>query len=388
MSYPHLRAYLNLMNPTSTPKLMQAARLHSEGGRFQLEEVPVPTPRPTDVLVKVVAAGVVPNLRNVIAAYPDGARPYQLPKLPAIFGLDAAGVVAAVGERVREGVNVGDRVYINPGLYCGACDACRRQDFTTCPSYTFMGYFGFGPRSQDQYDGYPYGGFGEYLTAPVANLVKLPENVTFEQACRFGYLGTAYSGLRKTGLSAGQTVLVNGGTGTLGVGAVLLSLAMGASRVFATGRDHGRLDRLQSLAPERIVSIPVTEGSIAARVLELTDGVGADVMLEALAPYSPAATVVDAFNGLRRGGRAVNVGGVFETLPIEPVKLMVQQKSLMGSLWFSTAEGQDMARMAEAGTLKLDVFENELFPLAGINEALDATETRCGGFTNIVIKHQ
>jgi alcohol dehydrogenase len=181
---------------------------------------------------------------------------------------------------------------------------------------------------------------------------------------------------------------VNGGTGTLGIGAVLLSLAMGASRVFATGRDSDRLKRLQALAPERIVSIAVSEGSIAAQVLAMTDGVGADVMIEALAPYAPAATVIDAFNGLRRGGRAVNVGGVFDVLPIEPVKLMVQQKSLMGSLWFSTSEAQDMARMAEAGTLRLDVFDNELFPLERINDALDATETRSGGFTNIVVKHR
>ena len=62
-----------------------------------------------------------------------------------------------------------------------------------------MGYFAFGPDGQRQFDAYPYGGLAEYLTAPQRNLVKLPDSVTFEQGARFGYLGTAYSALRKAG---------------------------------------------------------------------------------------------------------------------------------------------------------------------------------------------
>jgi len=367
---------------------MRAARLHQVGGRFQVDEIPVPAVRPTDVLVKVATAGVVQNLRNVISTYPK-TRPFlPLPKLPAIFGLDSAGVVAAVGDGVRTGIKVGDRVYVNPGLSCGACLACRRGEHPNCPSYTFMGYFGFGRDSQNQYDAYPYGGFGEYLTAPVANLVKLPDNVTFEQACRFGYLGTSYAGLRKLDFRPGQTLLVDGGTGTLGVGTVLLVLAMGAAHIFATGRDRARLDKLKALAPDRIDIIPAGGGDVAQQVMAKTDGLGVDAMVQALAPNSPAANVIDAFNALRRGGKAVNVGGVSETLPLDPVKVMVLQKSFIGSLWFSTAEGEDMAAMAAAGTLKLDAFEHEVFPLARINDALDAIETRTGGFTNIVIRHE
>jgi threonine dehydrogenase-like Zn-dependent dehydrogenase len=368
-------------------KYMRAARLHTIGEKFQVDEIPIPAVRPTDVLVKVETAGIVQNLRNVVSTYPSTRPHLPLPRLPAVYGLDAAGVVAAVGDRIRSGIKVGDRVYVNPGLSCGACIACRRGEFPNCASYTFMGYFGFGKNSQDQFDAYPYGGFSEYLTAPVANLVRLPDNVTFEQACRFGYLGTSYSGLRKLNFGNGQTLLVDGGTGTLGVGTVLLALAMGASKVFATGRDRKRLEKLKALDPSRVEIILPENGSVAEQVYAKTEGIGADAMLEALAPNSPAATVLDAFNALRKGGKAVNVGGVSELLPLAINRLMTQQKSLIGSLWFTTAEAEEMAAMAAAGILRLDTFENEVFSLENINDALDAIDSRVGGFTNIVIKH-
>ena len=178
-------------------KMMRAARLHKTGEPFQIDTIPVPEVRPTDVLVEVKAAGVVPNLRNVVTHYPTWFPFLPLPKLPAIYGLDSAGVVAEVGSQVRADIKPGDRVYVNPGLSCGSCQACRRNDPINCTAYTFQGYFGFGPGSQQIYEDYPYGGFGQYLTAPARNLVKLPDSISFEQGARFGYIGTSYSALRK-----------------------------------------------------------------------------------------------------------------------------------------------------------------------------------------------
>ncbi len=80
---------------------MLAARLHEIGQPMQLERVDVPAPRPTDVVVKVEACNIVPNLTNVLATYAEWFPYLPLPKLPAIFGLDSAGVVAEVGSQVR-----------------------------------------------------------------------------------------------------------------------------------------------------------------------------------------------------------------------------------------------------------------------------------------------
>jgi threonine dehydrogenase-like Zn-dependent dehydrogenase len=149
----------------------------------QLEQVPIPTPRPAAVVVQVKACNVVPNLKNVLATYAGWLPNLPLPKVPAIFGLDSVGVVTQVGDQVR-GVQVGDRVYVNPGLSCGSCRACRRGEDLNCPDYIFMGYFAFGPDGQKLFDAYPYGGLAEYLTAPERNLVVLPDSVTFEQGAR------------------------------------------------------------------------------------------------------------------------------------------------------------------------------------------------------------
>ena len=80
--------------------IMLAARLHEFGQLMKLERVPVPEPRTTDVLVAVKACGVVPNLINVLTHWQSWFPELPLPKLPAIFGLDVAGVIAAVGDQV------------------------------------------------------------------------------------------------------------------------------------------------------------------------------------------------------------------------------------------------------------------------------------------------
>ena len=154
-------------------------------------------------------------------------------------------MVTAVGDQVR-GIKVGDRVYVNPGLSCGSCRACRRGEDPNCPAYTFMGYFAFGPDGQTLFDAYPYGGLAEYLTAPARNLVRLPDSVTFEQGARFGYLGTAFSALRKAGAGPGRTVLIDGISGTLGLGACLIALGLGVTRILGTGRNAGPARRRQS----------------------------------------------------------------------------------------------------------------------------------------------
>ena len=280
---------------------MLAARLHEIGKPMQLEQVPIPTPRPTDVVVQVKACNVVPNLKNVLATYAEWFPYLPLPQLPAIFGLDSAGVVTAVGDQVR-GIQVGDRVYVNPGLSCGSCRACRRGEDPNCPAYTFMGYFSFGPDGQKLFDAYPYGGLSEYLTAPERNLVRLPDSVTFEQGARFGYLGTAFSALRKAGAGPGRTVLVDGISGTLGLGACLIALGLGVTRILGTGRNPDLLADVKSIAPDRVDVLPAGTAKLPDWVREHTDGEGADIVIDALGPGAPAEAMLEAIDSLARGG--------------------------------------------------------------------------------------
>jgi alcohol dehydrogenase len=365
--------------------MMRAARLHKVGGPLLIEEIPVPEPRPTDVLVEVKACGVVPNLKNVLTKWPEWFPYLPLPKLPAIFGLDPAGVVAKLGSQVQA-VRPGDRVYVNPARGCGSCRHCRGGEIVNCRGFTFAGYFGRGPASQPVFEAYPYGGLCEYVTAPATALVKLPDNVTFEQAARFGYLGTGYAAIKKSGAGPGRTLLVNGIGGTLGLSAALVGLATGVSRILGTGRTQALLDRVKALAPERIEVLAVGKRPVADWMIELTDGDGVDAMVDALPPGAPSSAMMDALRGLRRGGRAVNVGGVAETLPLSVHWLMGMNIQLIGNCWFSTGEGQELTEMARTGTLNLSAFEHRRIALKDVNEALSSLHDAASrGFNNFVV---
>jgi D-arabinose 1-dehydrogenase-like Zn-dependent alcohol dehydrogenase len=367
---------------------MTAARLHAYGAPMTLDRLPIPEPRPTDVLVEVRACGIVPNLARVVGNFFATQTPdlKVMPPLPAIFGLDPTGIVAKLGERVVS-VCEGDRVYVNPARSCGCCRMCRSGQTLDCPNFTFQGYFG---RSREIMQAYPYGGLSQFITAPAMALVKLPDTVSFEAAARFGYLGTAYAAMRKLGVGPGRSLLVNGISGQLGLCAALVALAMGATKILGTGRSARLLQRVKTLAPTRIdvLALPnsaVKPDPLVAFAKAATDGYGVDSVIDCLPPGAPASAMMGALHCLRRGGGAANVGAVMETLPVNAFWLMTNRIGLQGSVWFTTAEGEDMAAMAGAGTLDLSVLEHRVSPLSKINDVLAAMDDRDGGFTNFVI---
>ncbi|TAL02480.1 MAG: alcohol dehydrogenase [Rhodospirillaceae bacterium] len=366
------------------PSKMRAARMYDAGAPMVIEDVPVPRPGPLDVLVRVRACGIVPNLGNVLSNWTTWFPQNPLPKLPATFGLDPAGEIAALGSGVS-GVSVGQRVYVNPGRVCGSCRACRSGEMTGCVAYTFQGYFGFGPGSQQLFDRYPYGGLSEYIVAPAYALVALPDNVTFEQAARFGYIGTAYSALRKAGARPSSTVLINGASGTLGLGGVISALAMGVTCILGTGRNRDLLEEVKCLAPERIAIHALEDGPISHWARGLTGGEGVDIVIDCLGPGAPGSTLLDAMRAMRRGGRTVNIGAVMEMLPMDVHSMMDASQSFMGSLWFTPGEGEDLARMAGVGTLDLSILRTNRFLLSDVNDVLAGIQNRHGGFSNYVV---
>jgi len=359
---------------------MRAARLHKPGEPLRLDEVPKPEPGPHDVLVQVKSCGVIPNMNAIFS----GTLWNRLPPLPASVGLDAAGLVAEIGSAVT-GIAVGTRVYVNPWLNCGTCAACRAGAPLQCSAAAFQGYFGFTDQSAPLLRSYPHGGFAEYLTAAAARLVVLPDTVSFDWAARFGYLGTSFAALRRAGMGVGSVLAINGITGTLGAGATLLALGMGATRIFGIGRNRTVLAQLEALRPGRVETLALGDAPITDWLLSRTAGVGVDVLLDCSGRAASASTTAAALQGLRRGGIAVNIGALTDKLEIEPIAFMVKSLHLRGSNWFTTGEGQLLADMAGAGVLDLSVLQTHAYPLAHVNDALAEVSTRPGGLVNIVV---
>ena len=370
----------------NVPATMRVARVHEPGEPFSIEELDVPQPGPEEVLVRVRSCGIVPNLANVLhqlAVIAPGLG-FPLPPLPAIFGLDPAGEVVKAGAHVKN-VKVGDRVYVNPVRVCGTCRHCVDGDFVSCRYYTFNGYFGFSQNSIEIFERFPWGGLAEYMVAPSYAATRIPDNVTFDQAARLGYVGTAYSALRRSDIGPESTVLINGASGTLGLGGVISALALGASRVFAVARDRDLLSEVKAISPSRIEILSSLDGPVQDRIHASTNGDGVDVALDCLPYGAPVEQFLDAYRSVRRGGKMVNAGGLTDDVPLRPHDLMTRNISLVGSLWFTPREAREMAALAEAGLLDLSVFETRACRLDQVNDAIDSMGARRGGFSNYVV---
>jgi D-arabinose 1-dehydrogenase-like Zn-dependent alcohol dehydrogenase len=359
---------------------MRAARLHEPGKPFQIDEIEIPEPRPGDVLVKVKACGIIPNMNAIVS----GKYWHHLPPMPAVIGLDAAGVVVKV-PKGRPDVGEGDRIYINPFLNCGQCHYCRSGTPMLCSDAALRGYFGFTPRGAKLLEDYPYGGLSEYLTASPHHVVKLPPEVTFEQGARFGYLGTSFAALRRGGAGAGSWIAVHGITGTLGVGAVLLSMGMGVTRILGWGRNRDVLAQLRTIARDRIDTLALGDRPLKDWVRERTDGVGVDVLIDCTGRGGHAAPVAEAVDCLKRGGVMVNIGALAEPLALSPTQFMTGALQYRGSNWFTNAEAALMADMVRVGALDLSLLKPLIYPLEQVNQALTDIKERPGGFQNFVV---
>lgn len=363
---------------------MRAARMHKVGEPMRIDTLPIPKPGPGEVRVAVHAVNIVPNLLNVLRLWPTQQPNKPLPTLPAIFGLDAAGIVDAVGGNV-ENVAVGDRVYVNPARYCGTCRACLKGEFPNCARFVLCGYFGNSPASAELIDRY-HGGLAEFMVAPAYAMVTIPEALSFNAAARFGYLGTMYAGLRRAEAGPGKSILINGISGTLGIGAPLLARAMGLTHIFGTGRDKRLLELVDGLAPGRFRLHSLLDGPLDEWIREETGGRGVDIVVDALGPGAPPELFVAGLRSVAKGGIAVDIGapGVVENVAINLHALPRMRRSG----WFTTAEGQEMADLVEAGFLDLSAFDHQVHPLGRINEAMDGLSVRDGGFTNFIINPQ
>ncbi|EJN06826.1 alcohol dehydrogenase catalytic domain-containing protein [Phyllobacterium sp. YR531] len=366
-------------------ELMRAARLHEVGAKMVIENVERPVAKGTDVVVAVKGCGMVPNLANVLANWETWYPHMPLPPRPAIFGLDPVGVVHEIGRQVMN-IKRGDRVYVNPGRSCGACHACNSGTPQKCEYWTLNGYFGYNPNSLEIFKRYPYGGFCEYMLAPQSALVRIPDNLQFQQAARLGYLGTSYAAIKKMGPLAGKSLIVHGATGTLGVGVTLVALALGISRIFAVARGRPLLDRLRLLAPNRVEIFSNRDASTKDWVKSLTGGRGADLMVDTLGAVASLDAFKDAMYGVRRGGRIINIGGTAGELPVDVKWWMDEQMELVGSVWFTTAEGQELADMIQQGVVDISSLQPKTWPLDEINEAISSVASGDGGFTSYLVE--
>ncbi len=266
------------------PSYMRACLL-IKPGKIQLAEIPVPLPGPGEVLVRIEAAL---TCGTDVKAFRRG---HPMIPMPAVFGHEYAGVVAAVGDGV-EGFSVGLEVMGVHSAPCGNCFYCRRRDFQLCESLM---------------DSKVLGSFAEYLLLPERvvrqNLFEKPPMISFAEAAFLEPLACVVHGIRRSGVEGARRVAVIG-AGPIGLLHLLVLKAHGME-VLVAGRRKSRLEAALTCGADRVIDTD-EGGDLRTAIRNWTDGYGVDMVFECTGQPS---VWQDAIWYVRKGGTLVLFGG-------------------------------------------------------------------------------
>jgi L-iditol 2-dehydrogenase len=343
----------NRITPVQTT--MRAAVYRGEG-RVMVESVPVPEIGPGELLVNVAVCGVCPT--DVKKIHSNLLAP------PRIYGHETAGVVAVVGAGVTA-FHPGDRVVAFHHIPCRDCFYCRAKVYAQCPTYKEVGITaGFEPAG---------GGYANYVRVMdwivSAGVVRIPDAVSYEEACFVEPVNTCLKAVRQAGIGAGDTVLVQG-QGPIGLMLMMLARREGC-RVLVSDPMDERLAFAAGLgatyAPDRCLN--PRHGSIVERVKELTEERGADAVLVAAAAPS---LVAEALEAVRPGGRVLLFAQTSrkDHADLALASICVDEKQLIGSYSADIDLQEESAKLVFDRELPLRQLITHRFSLDRIEEAV------------------
>jgi len=310
---------------------MKAVLFREHGGpeKLSYEEVPKPVIDHEEVLIRVRACA----LNHLDIWVRQGNPSYPMP-LPHVSGSDIAGEVEAVGD-LAQGVTVGDRVFVSPGISCWRCNECLAGRDNFCRSYVLIG--AMAP-----------GGYAEYVRVPFRNVLPIPGNLSFEQAAAFPLVSVTASHMlfSLAQLKHGETVLVMGAGS--GVGSIAVQLAhLAGARVTTTVGSDDKIPKAVLLGAHAVINHG--REKVADRVKLLTEGRGVDVVIEHIGPE-----VWDScLASLAKGGRLITCGATTGAeVKLDLRYVYSRQFTIKGSYMGTRAELVKAAELFGQGRLK------------------------------------
>ena len=322
---------------------MKAAVMHQQGGPevLVIEDIAIPAIKPNEVLVKVGAVGV--SYHDVVernGTYQRGVH------FPMVIGNEVAGTVEKVGDQVTT-LKVGDRVCCKPFQVCGMCRRCRNGMETACTKRR-------GVR----------GGYAEYTNITEEALVKIPDNVSFEQACMLGAsTGVALNAVRDVAkVRVGEHVLVTGASGGCGIPSVEIARASGAI-VIAVTRSAAKRQELLDIGAHHVI-VAADGKDFSNDVKALTADEGVEVVIDNVG----SRVFTPSFKSLAVGGRYAFVGQLFrEDISLNPARIFFKRANMIGVGSCRRDQLEDAIKLVAAGTVKPRVAK--VFPLAEVAKA-------------------
>ena len=327
-----------------------------------LDEVARPGPGASQVLVRVTHSGVCGTDFKIYS----GAIPVSYPR---IMGHEMVGEVAGSGDAAdTHAFRPGDRVIVDPELYCGACFHCRIGQTHLCPNGMLIG------RDTN-------GGFAEYVTAPASHVFRLPDSIDSRTAPLIQVLTTCLHAERQVNIFPAESVVVFG-LGVTGQLHVQLAKARGARPVIGITRSAEKRELAEKLGAD--LTIPGGEGAIQ-QVREATEGRGADLVIETTGVLPSLAAAVSM---ARSGGRLLLFGIITAKEGALPFyDLYFKELALISARVAKSEDYPSSIALVQCGMVRLEPLVSNVMPLGELKTAIGMLGSDSGRRMKIILDH-
>jgi threonine dehydrogenase-like Zn-dependent dehydrogenase len=348
-----------------------------EPDQLSLREKPVPIPARAEVLVRIDAVAICATDLEIIhsgsPASIEGGLPFNKNFTP---GHEYMGTVAALGPDVDE-FRIGERISVEIHAGCGQCKRCRQGMYTSCLNYGK-------PEKGHRANGFTTdGGFAEYAVNHINTLARVPDTMSDAEATLVVTAGTSMYGLTELGgLVAGESVVVIG-PGPIGLLAVAVAKALGASPVILTGTRNKRLAIGKELGADRTINI--NDEDAVEIVKRLTGGIGADYVVECAGTET---TINQAIHMTNRGGKIC-----LAAFPHDPITMDLAHL-VKNNIYAYGIRGEGRSATRRAMTLMTEKrfdatkIHTHTFPLADLPTALRYARERVEDAIKVVVTNR
>lgn len=345
---------------------MNAYVLHGVN-EIQLENIEKPAPEKNEVIVQVKAAGICGS--DIPRIYQTGAHVH-----PLIPGHEFSGVVVETGADVDTEWQ-GQRVGIFPLIPCKTCLPCRKNLFEMCRNYSYLG------SRRD-------GGFAEYVAVPAENLIRLPDNVSFESAAMMEPMAVAVHAMRRVAPGVSDTVAICG-LGTIGLLLLMFLREAGIQNILVIGNKEFQKQTVRKMGLSEEFYCDSRMQDADKWLKEHTAGAGVDVFFECVGKNK---TLVQAIDNTAPAGKIVLVGNPYSDMQLEKSvywKILRNQLTVTGT-WnssFTHDSGDDWHYVLERLSRKqiaADKLISHRFPLEELGQGFHIMRDKTEDYVKIL----
>ena len=328
-------------------------------GEIIFREVPVPEVGDDQVLVKIMNIGICGSDIHVY----HGKHPFT--KYPVTQGHEVSGEITELGKNVT-GFQVGQKVTIEPQVYCGHCYPCRHGKYNLCEELKVMGFQTTGTAS-------------EYFAVDASKVTPIPEEMSYEEGAMIEPLAVGIHAARRGEVDNSKTVLITG-VGCIGLMTLLACKAMNAQKIIVSDVFDNRLEKALELGAD--YAINVAKEDLATRVKELTDGNGPDIILETSGNAKSIAANVYA---IRRGGVIVQVDTCADPVPYQFNELGKIEADIRSVFRYRNIFPLAI-KLIEKGDIDLKAVGPNIFDFEDVAEAFDTAINKGNEVVKCILK--